>query len=70
LELYSKDQAASSKECCFVVGDVQGIWSLRESWDQPHHKYLVLAFVGETRVLAMNQVRSGVYWFVVLCLET
>ncbi len=37
---------------------VQGVWSLRPSSSDEHHKYLVLTFARETRVLALNMVRA------------
>lgn len=33
---------------------IKGVWSLRPAWDDAHDKFLVLTFVGETRVLAIN----------------
>lgn len=32
---------------------IKGVWSLRSSWMDAYDKYLVLSFVGETRVLAI-----------------
>lgn len=33
---------------------MKGVWSLRQSWADAFDKYLVLTFVGDTRVLAIN----------------
>lgn len=33
---------------------IKGIWSLRSPSDKLHDKYIILSFVGETRVLAMT----------------
>jgi DNA damage-binding protein 1 len=37
---------------------MQGVWSLRQTGMDVYDKYLVLTFVGETRLLAINQVES------------
>lgn len=33
---------------------IKGLWSLRSSTDDPHDTFLVVSFISETRVLAMN----------------
>jgi hypothetical protein len=38
---------------------LQGVWSLRQTSMDAYDKYLVLTFVGETRLLAINQVGNG-----------
>jgi hypothetical protein len=35
---------------------VQGFWSLKEHWGGVHHEYLVLTFVGQTRVMSVKGV--------------
>ena len=37
-----------------MYAGIKGIWSLRASSSDEHDKYLVLTFVGETRVLAIS----------------
>lgn len=34
---------------------IRGIWSLRAAFDDSHDSLLVLTFVGETRLLAINE---------------
>jgi len=41
---------------CVCACAPQGVWSLRQTSMDVHDKYLVLSFVGETRLLAINQV--------------
>ena len=36
------------------LSPLQGVWSLRGAWGDVYDKYLVLTFVGETRLLAIN----------------
>lgn len=38
----------------WVSAGIKGIWSLRASGGDTFDKYLVLSFVGETRILAIN----------------
>ncbi|KAJ6836683.1 DNA damage-binding protein 1a [Iris pallida] len=33
---------------------IKGLWSLRSSTDDPHDTFLVVSFISETRILAMN----------------
>lgn len=33
---------------------IKGMWSLRSSTDDPHDTFLVVSFISETRILAMN----------------
>lgn len=33
---------------------IKGMWSLRSSTDDPHDFFLVVSFISETRILAMN----------------
>lgn len=33
---------------------IKGLWSLRVSTNDPHDTFLVVSFIGETRILAMN----------------
>ena len=33
---------------------IKGLWSLRPSTDDPHDSFLVVSFISETRILAMN----------------
>lgn len=42
------EQAASE------LPGIKGIWALRASSDSEHDKYIVLSFVGETRVLSIT----------------
>ena len=37
-----------------MCAGIKGIWSLRASSSDEHDRYLVLTFVGETRVLAIS----------------
>ena len=41
------------------LGGIQNMWSLRQSFDDPHHAYLVQSFVGETRVLGVSSPSSS-----------
>lgn len=33
---------------------IKGLWSLRSSTNDPHDTFLVVSFISETRILAMN----------------
>jgi len=38
---------------------IKGMWSLRPNCETPHDKYLVVSFVGETRILAIEDEELG-----------
>lgn len=37
------------------LSGIRGLWSLRAEYEHLHDSFLVLTFVGETRLLAMNE---------------
>ena len=51
----------------FITVDIQGVWNLRQTTMDVHDKYLVLSFVGETRLLAINEVCAHVCTHVAAC---
>lgn len=47
---------SSPLQATIELPGIKGVWSLRATSMDVHDKYLVLTFVGETRLLAINQV--------------
>lgn len=54
---------ADTSHFCFIndleqasveLQGIKGMWSLRSSTDDPHDFFLVVSFISETRILAMN----------------
>jgi DNA damage-binding protein 1 len=43
-----------NEQAAIELPGIKGIWSLRPSTDTEFYKYIVLAFVGQTRILEMN----------------
>ncbi|KAI8551602.1 hypothetical protein RHMOL_Rhmol06G0198700 [Rhododendron molle] len=43
-----------SCEASVELQDIQGMWSLRAATDDPYDTFLVVSFISETRILAMN----------------
>ncbi|KAF5831460.1 mono-functional DNA-alkylating methyl methanesulfonate N-term-domain-containing protein [Dunaliella salina] len=44
-----------NEQATIELEGIKGVWSLRQTSMDVHDKYLVLSFVGETRLLAINQ---------------
>uniref|UniRef100_A0A7S3QK85 DNA damage-binding protein 1 n=1 Tax=Dunaliella tertiolecta TaxID=3047 RepID=A0A7S3QK85_DUNTE len=44
-----------NEQATIELDGIKGVWSLRQTSMDVHDKYLVLSFVGETRLLAINQ---------------
>lgn len=44
-----------NKQAAVELSGIKGVWSLRSRYSSEHDTYLVLTFVGETRLLALNE---------------